>query len=243
MTRFKNSLLSSATSICIVALSQGAIALPYGYTQEGNIISDGSTEWLSWGSTFGGRIDQTLTEYEAQGWRLANSSEVANLFNDFGLHESALFTGQGQRQVIDRDDYGTEVDEFIDAFGITHLDLYDDQSAAVFAADDGSYGIASVFRAYSVDELFFDEGELLDEFGTTDLPSYYYENNARIDISGPVNLSSTSWWALSDKGVAFARDIEPEVSTVPLPAALPLFTSGVAFFGFLARRKKPSTQA
>ena len=87
---------SISLAVATFALSANAYSATVSYSgysldTNTNIITDGDIEWLRWDQTIGMSIDQALSAYSADGWRVASNIEVATLFNSFALQPSITF--------------------------------------------------------------------------------------------------------------------------------------------------------
>lgn len=130
----------------------------YSYDDTGNVVVGGGLEWLRWDVTDGQSIDQALSTFSSDGWRLANNVDMANLFNtfNFGMSFDTDENTGSYGWTEKTDDEGTdELDRiFFAMFGITvtnpGINPGDDpfeMSAAYFGDDadgDGKYNDARV---------------------------------------------------------------------------------------------------
>jgi len=221
---------ASAAAVIVLSTSVNADILSYGgYTHDTttDIVTGNGLEWLQWDATIGLSINDALTTYSADGWRVASNVEMAQLFNafDFGLtFDIDESTDQRVKTGFSHDELGTEADRsFITMFGDTYAasgqsscfsgDCFE-VSHAFFGTDPNANGLVN-FAEVREDNISA-TGTLLD---------------GEVILGGEaVTETLTGSWA----GVALVRDVSP----VPVPAAVWLFGSGLLGLIGVARRKK-----
>lgn len=86
----KKNLISISALIFITLFPSWAIAhtISYsGYKTNSNstVIYGSSLDWMKWDATKGMSIEAALQAYEADGWRVANLTEIEQLFGDFNI--------------------------------------------------------------------------------------------------------------------------------------------------------------
>ena len=221
MKRRTSTLVSGIVSVYFAFLPHIASALPLGYVEENGYINDGKIEWSFDIGMYGDTIGEIFVEAQAEGWRLAQSSDVIGIYNDFGLYNDSPYTAEGQGATLTDSTHRDIINEFFWDVGITHADIFDEEATWFHLGDDGSLVQSSVYRLIP----FYD-----DFMGFSSDADDTFVSIAR---HSPYNSFDTQMY---NSAIALVRDVE--VSPVPVPAALPLFASGLALFGFIARRKK-----
>ena len=228
---------SAAIAFALSTSTHAAIVTHNGYSldTETNIVTDGNLEWLQWNMTTGMSINQALSMYSEDGWRLASNVEMAELFNSFAFTPSYwdyVFDSDENTEQLPFIPYDvsedTATNHFIDLFGYTTTNagsIYHDpsdplvQATVLYGLDndgDGFYNTAWVRD----DWVSADNGNLED--------AYVGMNND----SAVYTINYTS----STKGIALVRG--ESVNPVPVPAAIWLFGSGLLGLVGIARRKK-----
>jgi hypothetical protein len=207
-----------------------------GYTHDTttDIVTGNGLEWLQWDRTIGQSIvsiQSQLDTLEGGGWSVASNVQMAQLLNsfDFGI---VFDTEENSSQAVSTGytypDSLMESDEmFIAMFGDTWQSSGIEPcgysinclsyAAAIFGHDldaDGYYNLVAIADDYQ-------------EYYTGDL------TDGRVDLTDDfLGLTSTS--VSGSYGVALVR----EAPTVPVPAAVWLFGSGLLGLIGVARRKK-----
>jgi hypothetical protein len=222
---FKSIALAATTLVLSTSVNADIISYnAYSLDTGTNIVTGGGLEWLQWDETVGLSIDTALSTYGSQGWRLANTVEMASLFNSFAL--GMTFTdAQGAIQSYERYvplDPENDFNKFISLFGDTltpHPLTIDGATSALF----GNYPDA---------DLLYNAVGIIAYNNTAD---FVY---AKSYLFGDYTQKSTS---ISNVGVALVCDsgscssLPP--SPVPDPAAVWLFGSGLLGLIGVARRK------
>ena len=224
--------LASAAAALVLSTSANSTIISYGgYTHDTDtdIVTGNGLEWLQWDRTTGYSsvsIQSGLDIIEGGGWSIASNTQMSQLFNafDFGLtFDNDENTSQGLNTGASIGEPGTEADEvFISMFGDTsdpaiysscyYGDCYQ-RSIAFFGTDpdgDHRYNLAIVSDDYALVDGSVEHGKV-------------YLN---------ADLYETDMYGYSI-AIALVRD----VSTVPVPAAVWLFGSGLIGLVGVARRK------
>ncbi|WP_281556682.1 PEP-CTERM sorting domain-containing protein [Thalassomonas sp. RHCl1] len=195
-----------------------------GYTlnTETNIVTGETLEWLQWDETAGLTVEQVLNDYD--GWSLANSSHMAQLFSDF-FPEYTWVADEN----LNQDNWGTfGVDSvhmnFVELFGATYT---------VPADRQGLY-----FDEYAVTSAYFGHDD--DQDGA--INAAYVRDGYGFASSGseipPVAVLYTDWVTPADQGesrygVALVRTVGSGENTVavPEPNILVIFVLGLLVVG------------
>lgn len=212
------------------SLSANATTISHvGYTlnTETNIVTGGGIEWLQWDETVGLSIDDALTNYSSDGWRLASNAEVGALFRAFLDIPFDNYESTGQNYNLIEPQYSVSAaNNFIEIFGDTYLagggtppywnggDIYE-KAAAYFGEDadqDGKYNHASIVDEYTNATGNYERG--------------------RADLNKDTVLATSS---SATAGVALVRDMALP-SPVPVPAAAWLFGSALLSLGLKCRK-------
>lgn len=205
--------------------------LDYSVDETSGTVTGNGYEWLRWDQTLGMSIDEALTTYSSDGWRVASNSEMAFLFNDFGVN-------------YDMGNYIT-----YDADENTGQSVWDDSASTPYYLFQEMFGVTSTecYGWYPEQQCLTESGALFGNDGDGDLQ----HNLAWVLYSQWENVETGEWvwydeaWSGIDgdnysptntalNGVALVRD----VTHTPIPGALPLFASAMIVFGWFYRRKK-----
>ena len=226
-------MLSIAFSLTSLTSYAGLIS-DYSLDSDSNIVTDSGNnlEWLQWSVTDGMSIDQALSTYANDGWQLASTAQMSDLFNTFDFSYGRFTWGEGdevdQYHNSGSDGITEAADDrelmFVSLFGNTYLEFHDnnDNGFAMqyagalfgFSGDDDYYKIAFVR-----DDFDFGLGFAQDYSGATAvnyrelLPSGFRE----------------------DLGVALVRSTES--TAVPEPAPIVLVAFGVIVLACTRRSK------
>ncbi|WDE13354.1 PEP-CTERM sorting domain-containing protein [Thalassomonas haliotis] len=195
-----------------------------GYTldTETNIVSGETLEWLQWDETAGLTVEQVLNDYD--GWSLANSSHMAQLFSDFFPEYTWL-----EDENLNQDHWGTfGVDgihtNFVELFGATYT-VPADRQALYF----DEYAVTSAYFGYDDDQ----DGAI---------NAAYVRDGYGFASSGseipPVAVLYSDWVTPADQGqsrygVALVRTAGGAATTVavPEPNILAIFALGLLALG------------
>lgn len=222
----KTRLLTVALAAAISPASYSAIISHSGYSldTDTNIVTGGGLEWLQWDETDGLSINQAVSTYSSDGWRIATLGEMVGLFNTFFEPNFVAVENNTRQESIGAAATGLldtpAYDDFVTIFGATFvpasnvegLDPYR-LTEAHFGTDDnnnGSYGRAQVAGDYQ-------------QNNGVDLDALAW-------LYGEISTSTLNTGS-SGIGVALVR----ETSAVPVPAAAWLFGSALA--GLMTWRK------
>jgi hypothetical protein len=226
----KKSLLTLATLAALFfssfssASTIGITGTGYSLNTDTNIVTGGGLEWLRWDQTVGQSINSALTNYSADGWRLATNTEMATLLNTWFNRWSIdpKFTASEnitQQYNLDKHYTGSSpADYFFLIFGRSYFD-----STYISPFE----GIKALYGADLNGNNKYNKAEIQD--------SWIYSSTSY----GPgfVKLNWDGYspeWELNQTGVALVRDIQ--ISSVPVPASAFMFAP--ALLGFLALRRK-----
>ena len=196
----------------------------YQYTTGENSFSGNGLEWLRWDLTANQSVDSALDTYQALGWRLANSQEMANLFNSFAIAPANHFgndESQSYQQVLPLVDAPTVYDDIIAFLGTTFFDAGGASgdgelarlfSAAIYGSDDNNNGFVN--GAIIQSDMTF-QGSSYDNVALLFEDSFYVTNQV-----------------YEGAGIALVRNI----TQVPEPGQLSLFLA-LMFVLRLMKRK------
>jgi len=147
-----------------------------------------------------------------EGWRYATESEIIGFFDAFGGDNNYY------------DGWSTQNNGLFDKVSLVWGDTYCNMSHVSCELGDG-YSLFLYDGNYSSD-IYATEGLIFDRNGYTDQPDYDWVVVSQSYISRDI--------AYTDHGSALVR----EVSSVPVPAAIWMFSSGLIGLVGLARCKK-----
>lgn len=210
--------------------SQAALISYNGYERDSGstIVRGGGLEWLMWDIPKGMSINDTLSLYSVDGWKLASNKEVAALFNEFQFGKSDWNDHETIAQVKtlpwSTENYSSHAN-FMELFGTT---LKNDSS--YYSTDDPVIGVLALF------------GEDENGNGRYNMVTMNHAYTTKAGIKGEA-AASLSWdWFVANEsyretGVVLVRDIKPAPNTpVPLPGSLSLLALGFITLGY--RRRK-----
>ncbi|RLU00955.1 hypothetical protein [Ketobacter sp.] len=169
-----------ALTLTFSSLSQALTEYPRWYdgTFDSVTVSFGDLEWLRWDQTLSMSINEALTTFESEGWRLATNEEMADLLNSyFPLTDETFVYGapsSDPSKVFDANENETYQSwdpathpgygRFESDFGLTDFacDPYEyygceAHAAALFGGDadgDNQYNIANVYYTYYSDNSY-----------------------------------------------------------------------------------------
>ena len=223
-------LFSAIISLASFTAKAGPMYAGYELNESTNIVSGGGLEWLQWDVTDGMSINNSLSTYGADGWVLADNTQMASLFQSFfgdsdqGPWDADENTPQSYRPVWNVEEDFNAAKAFNNLFGCTlceddnTFDLPNDQyifSGAWFGAqtpDDGLYNYAFVHDDFT------------------------FSNNQQIDTNIGIWHDNFSYndgtYISSPYGVALVRQ-----ASVPEPTTLALMGLGLAGFGLSRKRR------
>ncbi len=112
----------------------------YEYTTGENVFRGGGVEWLRWDQTVELSVNDALTSYSSQGWRLATNVEMADLFNSFNIAPANFFGSdevESYLQILPLVDAATIYDDIIAFLGTS------------FYENGGDSGVGELARSFS----------------------------------------------------------------------------------------------
>lgn len=227
--------------IAVCPLSKAALITDYQVGSSPNIVLDSANniEWLQWTETVGMSIDDALLTYSADGWFLATSAMMADLFNSFDLSYGSFVwdtddnTAQAYNSGTDGDiELGTDREKiFVSLFGNTFTNYTSDDgttssndleySGAFFGSDldsDGLYNFAFVY-----DDVALDTNS-----------SNVIQNNGRAEMRADSNTSSDSTGARA--GVALVRYVSTTPISVTSPSSVLILSLSIIFLSIRKNR-------
>lgn len=215
--------LSAITLSTISLSSQAGLISDYSLDSDTRIVTDShnNLEWLQWSVTQGQSIADAFAQYASDGWEVASSSHIADLFNTFDLSYGEFTWQAGVANAYEeRDDGYTESAsdrelQFVSLFGSTSIKDYIQLSAAKFS-DEERNGYAYIQDDYQPDS---DSG--------------FYNNWTRVGFGGVgPNISIQQQY-----GVALIRSSSTS-NSVPEPSALALLSLALVGVGLRRRKAK-----
>ncbi len=230
-----------------LSYSTGAQALAenprwYDGTFDSVTVDFGDLEWLRWDQTLNMSVNEALTTYESEGWRLATNEEMADLLNSYfpvnanttqySQYDTTTNTYSTSPQAFSGDENIRQTswdpathpgyDAFESDFGLTDFacDPYDfygceAHAAALFGSDldgDGQYNIADISYTYYSDN----------SYSTVKLDDDRYESDYAAD-----SLADSEFYTFAT-GVALVKDsvvAAPEINAKGTMIALALLSS------------------
>lgn len=227
----KKIMLASCLLVASMA-SQAALISYNGYERDtaNNYVTGGGLEWLMWDVTKGKSINEAIAAHGANGWELANNTQMASLFNVFKFDGSVWNANENVTQNTFAAWTAGEdgpYRAFVQMFGYTSDGPVTDTLAtdpwlftnAFYGNDgdaDGQYNFAVVFDDYSM--LWGDKRE----------------GAAGLAADSPSVERYTKW---DFGGVALVREarVVPPAQ-VSLPGSLSLLALGLVAFGVRRRQ-------
>ncbi|MBA55031.1 MAG: hypothetical protein CMK89_11305 [Pseudomonadales bacterium] len=236
---------AAAFALFSTNLAQALTEYPRWYdgSFESTSIEIGDMEWLRWDQTLNMSINEALTTYSSEGWRLATNSEMADLLNSFfevdpfgtlySYTDTTTGTTSTDPQPFDANENSRQTSwdpaehpafgDFVETFGMT--DYFCDpwefygclaNSGAIFGEDldgDGLYNVANIWYQ-AFDDNSYSQVEMLDDRYSAD------ESPATIEISD---------FRTYGVGVALVRDTVVSVPEINSKGAI----IALALLGFL----------
>ncbi len=233
-------------------VTQASVIEHYGYSRDSSstVVSDGKLEWLSWNITKGMSIQSALAAFSADGWRLANSRQLTDLFGTFrfGLPKSSWGICESCSLISDGSwtpEEDSPIDHFINLFGWTELlrcanatSMYcysqNDPAAeswVMFGDDSNNDGW---FRSAAVlgDHTYVMSGDTVIQY--SERAMFLGDNVHKFKLTSKNN----------NVGVALVRDapIVNPPSSIPTPSSLSILLAGIFIPLFRNRCEKRVTQ-
>ncbi len=227
-----------ALGLLAYSLTAHASLIEYnGYSRNtnDNVVISGGLEWLMWTQTNGMSINQALATYSSEGWMLASNTQMAGLFNNFGLGNIRWKFLEEQHEYSSSDWTLSESqpeDYFHMLFGSTYINpsictsVFQDQCAL---SSDNYQRSAAVFGSDSDRN-----GWYMSAFVHTD---YQWQST----YDGVRNWSAVQFITsgiltaderMLDAGVALVRFVKQEPNPVTSPGAAGFLILGFLSFAF-----------
>jgi len=238
--------------LLVSQVTHASIIEHYGYSRDSssNVVSDGKLEWLSWNATKGMSIQSALTSFSADGWRLANSRQLTDLFGTFrfGLPKSSWDICENC-SVISETAWSPEenspIDHFVSLFGWTQLlQCYDAASKYCYSQNDPAKESWVMFGDDSNNDGWFRSAAVLGDHTfviSEDTANQYTERAMFLgDNVHKFKLTSRN----NNVGVALVRDapVVNPLPSVPTPGSLSILLAGLFILLFRNRSEKRVTQ-
>ena len=227
---------STVSQMTTYLLGNGGVADPnalYLVSSGGNDIKYAQT--LVGGAARQGWVDNAATDL-ANKIAVLQAAGAKNIIVSNGYY--AATTAPGPTSLFTR--YYNDLFTDLNALNVT-FKLADVQSleSSIFA-NPGAYGFTSISN---VDET---NGTALINPDSAALTNSWALYSTTLSLRSP-NAAQTSFWADDEHFAAHAQQLEGElfieVANTPLPAALPLFASGLGALGLLGWRRKRKNAA
>ncbi|REL30883.1 PEP-CTERM sorting domain-containing protein [Thalassotalea euphylliae] len=226
-------IMLSIASLVSPTSSAGLIS-DYSLDSDSNIVTDSGNnlEWLQWSVTDGMSIDQALSTYANDGWQLASTAQMSDLFNTFDFSYGQFTWGEGgevdQSHNSGSDGRTEAADDrelmFVSLFGNTYLEFSLNENGLSMQYAGALFGFSGGDDYYKIafvrDDFDFERGIMQDYNGATAV-------NYREFLTDGFR---------EDLGVALVRSTES--TAVPEPAPLVLVAFGLIAL-VCTRRAKP----
>ena len=225
-------LLSTVSQVSIAAvISYGG----YSHDDSTNIVVGNQLEWLQWDLTLGQSVqwalDGNANSIEGGGWRLANNSEMSQLFNAFDFSQGSQVFDDDRR--TDQKIYtGISSDEDLNETDKIFISMFGDTFQAAYGPDYG-LGVDNLNMSAA---MFADPDRQTANWGKVQDDFYGYWDRGLGTYAGFVELNRDKYqlnlnyeWS----GLALVREAK-----VPEPSILSLMGAGLAGLGFARRNRK-----
>lgn len=203
-------------------------------------------EWLRWDITNGLSIDEAVDMYSDQGWRLASNTDVTKLVNThisvngISRPNPPLNVSDDEDESFSSLDYSTHAGFgiFTDDLGLTtEFEVTDPysivlgrefiHSTALFGSDNDGDGL------YNLIDFFIEQDPIVGSLSLLSISSDLFSRTEAVAFEEQFARGETY---IRSSGVALVRDID--VTPVPVPSSLVLFSSGLMMLGIWRRRKQ-----
>jgi len=228
-TLLTTTLLAAGLSLSVNANAASLTHNGYTLDTDTNIVTGGGLQWLQWDVTVGMSINQALSIYESDGWKLASNEQMERIFDAF--FDPAMF---GNDENVSYDQFLVDTPNSTDSSSNKFINLFGD----TYKAGGLTYNYGDPFEAAGA--LF---GSDTDKDGLYNLAyiydEYTHRNTSRIQGRSQINKDSQlDNYKAVNFGIALVKQ-DIQVSAVPVPAAAWLFAP--ALLGFIGLRRKVKT--
>lgn len=251
--------LKCAIAMCILlmpTLSNAYLIAPpvtnvYVLDEATRIVTDRSSgkEWLQWTETLGMSVNTALSTYESDGWRVANSLEMAILFSRF-FKTVAWDTDEDTHQdnMVNFSDYGVEPQFYHDGvdpsypFGelFGRIDFGQFEGGSVYVDNekledlDGFYMTEAIYGTDDDGDGYLPWTRVWTEHTGVKPDGTLIKFADRAMMGRDNRFTANDTWATS--GVALIRDTRPH--KVPEPSPLALLAAATLGVFCLRRRSR-----
>jgi len=219
----------------ISSVAQAAVLNPnFSYNHATNVLTDGNTGGLSWlnlnqsrGRSYNDVSGEFGTGGDFAGYRYATGAEVNTLVSNWVGY---VVSGTLKNFHPDGPAGSDYIDDLITFIGDTYNDRYFPGPAS-----DGISYRTPIETHFSMGIIADSHSEFLDRHWLATLRDENEDYSSFIDYTDIYNntkTDSTSWLS------AGSFLVQNQISTVPLPAAFPLYGAGIAVLGFIGWRRK-----
>jgi hypothetical protein len=183
---------------------------------ETNIVNGQNLDWLQWDETVNLSLDDAMTIYSNQGWRVASRDEMSSLLNafDFGFTFINSPTASQEIQAQLETGVASEHSQFIALFGDTNAAAGYDFATAASASIFGNYNDPSGLH------------------GITEVVHDYSGINQSLLVTQYGNIAASSLRE-ENIGIALVR-----ASAVPVPGSALLLFSGLLALSGVRHKKR-----
>ncbi|EOX3463595.1 PEP-CTERM sorting domain-containing protein [Vibrio cholerae] len=221
-----------ASCLLVVSIASNATVISYnGYTRTAgsNIVTGGGLEWLKWDITKGLSINDALSVYGKDGWKLASNAQMAAMFNVFQFGHDGWVDDTSSLQYVSMPWNRSEDsahNAFLQLFGYTELK----------GSNFGYSATDSLVRSLAF-------------FGSDINGGYFSYAMVQDDVStgrGQPVMDHVAWLSSAyhsidrgrnDVGVGLVRVVKNSKPTpVPLPGSLSLLALGIVGLGLRHRQ-------
>ena len=233
-------ILGISTVLCTLSINANAIPVDFIDNDTTTIDLSSGLEWLDLTETLGRSYNDVYSDITtdggqfdvADGWRHATKEEFISLVNRW-FDPSVAFDGSFIHYAdLGVNETNTDINEFITVFGDTIYSYYYEVGAWDSSRYDFNEG-----EGYSAGFLAIEDDNVQRSGIVADWERYYrwtfYDEEDNIKT---LDLHYNHNHPYRNYGHYLVRDYS--VAAVPIPAALPLFLTGLIGLGALRRRKK-----
>ncbi|MFN6971505.1 MAG: hypothetical protein ACK4NN_11605 [Rheinheimera sp.] len=213
----------------------------YSRDESSNIVRGGGLEWLKWDATAGLSIQDAIVKYEAQGWKLANNSQMTSLVNSFKFGKDSWINPEndGLWQTIYQpwtSEENSAHNHFSRIFGGFSLSRTCNEDLRVNCTDSKDPHIfsAALFGEINNIENEYNHLMVIDDY------TFFYGNSSTTYNQHYAEMVNDNWpieWSYYMFSVALVRAELPS-NPIPAPGSVGIVILSVIWLAFRNRSRK-----